>query len=76
MHARNIGSFDGEEILDLGARTDGQMDYQGHAPAGSKTSDNAWVIYKFTYTTVGSMDVMIRRQVILKGVWDDRSSYF
>ena len=75
-HERNLPWNDCEEVLDLGSRTDGQMDYQGFAPAGTKTSDNGWTIYKFTFTTVGGMDVMTRRQVKLKGVWDNRATYF
>ena len=76
MHLRNIEIFDGEQRLDLGARTDGQPDYEGWAPAGSAEDAIAWIIAKNTFTTVGGSDIRTKRQMILKGSWTLRATYF
>ena len=76
MHLRNIDIFEGEQRLDLGARVDGQPDYEGWAPAGTSEDTVAWVIAKNTFTTIGSFDVRTKRQMILKGSWTLRATYF
>lgn len=76
MLPRNVPLEEAEHILDLGARTDGQPDYEGYAPAGTGIASNGWKIYKNTYTTISSGDIRTRRQCVLKGIWNDRASLF
>lgn len=75
-HLRNIDIWEGEQRLDLGARTDGQADYEGYAPSGSSESDLSWIVIKNTYTTVASGDIRTKKQVHLKGAWSLRATYF
>jgi len=59
--------------------TDGKVIYEGHTVAGAKTSDPAFLIYKFNYD--------VDRNIVSKllpntdpqeynKVWDDRATYF
>ena len=73
--ADGLYSTDGLQMLfDYGARTDGQADYVGYAAKGIASDQNGWLLYKFTFTTIGAMDVVSKRQVA-NGAWDSRASY-
>ena len=67
----------GEEIqtsvqfrADYVARTDGQPIFLGFARKGRLTSEDAWLIYKFTYDV--NDQVTLRQSA--KGTWDDRAA--
>ena len=60
---------------DYGSRTDGQPEYVGYAKAGTAVGTVAWLLHKFTYTTVGDNDFVSRREVAT-GNWANRDTYF
>lgn len=55
---------------DYSARTDGQPVYLGYAVKGKATSDDAWMVYKFTYDVNNQCTI---RQTAY-GVWTNRAS--
>lgn len=55
--------------LDYGTRTDGQPLYQGFAPRGLATSNDGWLLYKFTYDASNNMTL---RQIAYNS-WDLRA---
>lgn len=55
---------------DYDVRTDGQPIYLGYAIAGKATSDNAWMIYKFTYDASNQMTV----KQTSYGTWTGRAA--
>lgn len=55
---------------DYVARTDGQPVYLGYAIFGRSTSDDAWMIYKFTYD--GNSQMTIKQTSY--GTWTGRAS--
>lgn len=55
---------------DYDVRTDGNPIYLGYAIAGKATSDDAWMIYKFTYDANSQMIV----KQTAYGTWTGRAS--
>lgn len=70
----NLFSTDGAQMrIDYDVRTDGQPLYLGYAAMGIASSQGGWLLYKFTYTTIGGNDYVSYRAVG-KGIWDSRAS--
>lgn len=70
-------------LWDLQARTDGQPVYVGQSVPGSNTTAGKakaqWRIYKNTYTTVGSVDILTAQEWAngvdtFSQVWDNRAT--
>ncbi len=57
--------------IDYGSRTDSQPVYLGYARRSVATSDNAWIIFFFTYD--GSDRLTLKQSSY--GTWDDRASH-
>lgn len=63
-----------QQVIDYGARTDGQPVYIGFANQGvSQASTDGWLIQYFTYTTISGVDYMTLRQSAM-GAWTARAS--
>jgi hypothetical protein len=63
--------------LDYDGRTDGQPVYIGKAPAGAKTTDTTWTIWKLTYD--GSNNFLRQRIGVsvdgkTKNLWSNRAN--
>lgn len=56
-------------IADYGGGTNGQPIYLGYAISGKETSEDAWIIYYFTYD--GSNQFLTRKTAY--GIWDNRA---
>lgn len=61
-----------QQLVDYGARTDGQPVYVGYAIRGLATNANGWMIQKFTYTTIGGSDYLETRTIAYSS-WDLRA---
>ncbi len=61
---------DTQIAADYGANTDGSPVYLGYAIVGKATSDDAWMIYKFTYD--GNVQMLTKKTAY--GTWDGRAS--
>lgn len=55
---------------DYGSNTDGSPVYLGYAILGKATSDDAWMIYYFTYDA--SVQMLTKKTAY--GAWDNRAS--
>ena len=73
----NLPWNDKEMRLDPDGRADLQPVYQGFAApphnGDAVTSENIWLIYKFTYGAGGDIT---RRQIRMKKSWDNRATIF
>lgn len=61
---------DTQIAADYGSNTDGSPVYLGYAVIGKATSDDAWIIFKFTYDA--NMQILTKKTAY--GTWDNRAS--
>lgn len=73
MHEKNLPYDLMEYRVDYTGRTDGQPVYQAWGAPGLKDSENGWTILKSTYD--GSNN-LTKKQVRVKGIYDNRATYF
>lgn len=63
-----------ERRYDYTGRTDGQPIYIGFANPGTATTTSAWLMQKYTFTTIRPGVEMVSRIQVIIGVWDDRTT--
>lgn len=61
---------DTQIAADYGSNTDGSPVYLGYAVIGKNTSEDAWIIFKFTYDT----NIQMLTKKTAYGAWDNRAS--
>lgn len=67
----NLGFDNFQMRLDYSVSDYSDPDYQGYAPPGIKTSEAAWIIYKYSFD---SSQRVTLRQVAVKSIWDNRTT--